>query len=82
VPDVKDRRWKILHVDPNEILLVLRHWRTASFVYRLTGGDIPEDAVVVDLQADWYRKTIALRLWSASFPEVKDGDGPCNAIDT
>jgi hypothetical protein len=80
MPDQLDRRWKILHVNPSEILTILQGWRASGFVYKVTSTAIPEDAVVLDCQADWQRRAIGLRLWSSSFPEVPDGC-PCEAME-
>lgn len=59
---------------------VIGRWRSSKQVSFPAGPAIPQDAIVVDMFYDPYRKQMGIRLWSASFDVQVDGD-PTPAFD-
>lgn len=69
----QDRRWKVLWLSPECMLLPIQLWLNSCIVSRPIGVCIPEGCEVVDVAYDWNRRQFGLRLQHPSFPEVPDG---------
>jgi hypothetical protein len=73
----QERRLKILRVDPRYIVLLLNQAKLpVRFMQIPTGDKIPDDVVVISVNADWSSNTIELLLASDQFETVEDGQVP------
>ncbi len=72
-----ERRLKILQVDPRYIVDLLNQAAHPQRFMRIPAGEqIPEDVVVVSVNADWSSNTIELLLASDQFEPVELGMSP------
>jgi len=73
----QERRLKILRVDPRHIVDLLNQARNVCrFMKVPVGEQVPDDAVVVTVNADWSSNTIELLLASDQFEPVELGMSP------
>jgi len=70
----QERRLKILRVDPRYIVDLLNQATNPQRFMRIPAGEqIPEDVVVVSVNADWSSNTIELLLAHDTFEPVQLG---------
>jgi len=70
----RERRYKLVAVNHNWVLDVLRAWNGERHCLQLPViRGIPDDVVIEAVYEDWYRKQFVLRLWHSSFDIVPDG---------
>jgi hypothetical protein len=73
----QERRLKILRVDPRYIVDLLNQAKLPTQFMQIPAGDrIPDDVVVISVNADWSSNTIELLLASEQFEQVLDGKVP------
>lgn len=73
----QERRLKILRVDPRYIVDLLNQATTPQRFMRIPAGEqIPEDVVVVSVNADWSSNTIELLLAHDQFEPLGVGHSP------
>lgn len=86
----QERRLKILRVDPRYIVDLLNQARNVCRFLKVPAGEqVPDDVVVITVNADWSSNTIELLLASEQFEPVEVGmNPPCvglmkewNAVD-
>lgn len=73
----QERRLKIVRVHPHLIVDLLNQARNPCKYLRVpTGEQIPDDAVVISVHADWSSGMIELMIADDSFEAVADGEKP------
>ena len=66
--DPDSRRLRILEIDKGLLVSILQ-----GAARKLTFNGMPNDARIVGCQDDFFKDTIKLKIWSASFSPVVDG---------
>lgn len=72
--EFQERRFKILRVDPRYIVDLLNQATNPQRFMRIPSGDqIPEDAKVISVNADWSSNTIELLIAHETYEPVPLG---------
>lgn len=74
---MRERRSKIAKLDPHLIIDILNlHLQMPKVLALPECAEIPDDAVVTSITADWFQRVILAEISHPSFEPVPDGEEP------
>lgn len=70
---MKERRFKIMHLQADMVMTLLAGWRQVDFIRLPVLQEVPEDAEVCGVHFNVISQGFAVVMWHPSFPIVEDG---------